>query len=181
MKPWRKKKSSHRANSQKSSHKMIECIARTIAASDPCRVNSYRSNYTPYSVVRYWVIRYRDNQTWNWRLWHHPNMMWYCSAKCQSDDYDRHKIACKAMVSKFGLLSLRTNDLKKKWIWTRSRRQQWWRNLNPVQMCNRVYFSSCIYNTFLLIYNVCIGRSQNWRWNSARAWSIVIDRICSLN
>ena len=42
------------------------------------------------------------------------NMMWYCSAKCQSDDYDRHKIACKAMVSKFGLLSLRTNDLKKK-------------------------------------------------------------------
>ena len=38
------------------------------------------------------------------------NMMWYCSAKCQSDDYDRHKIACKAMVSKFGLLSLGTKD-----------------------------------------------------------------------
>jgi hypothetical protein len=42
------------------------------------------------------------------------NMMWYCSAKCQADDYDRHKIGCKAMVSEFGLLSLRTKNISKK-------------------------------------------------------------------
>lgn len=30
------------------------------------------------------------------------NMTWYCSAECQTADYGRHKLGCKAMVSKFG-------------------------------------------------------------------------------
>ena len=39
------------------------------------------------------------------------NMMWYCSSACQKNDYERHKIACKAMVSEFGLMSLMHSDI----------------------------------------------------------------------
>jgi len=37
------------------------------------------------------------------------NMQWYCSVDCQTADYERHKLGCKAMVSKFGMLEVIRN------------------------------------------------------------------------
>ena len=75
MKPWRKKKSSHRANSQKSSHQDDWMHSGQCMQLRSLQVDSYRSYYTPYSVSKilgYKILRYWDTQTWNWRLRHHP-------------------------------------------------------------------------------------------------------------